>query len=295
MIRIKNLTKNFGNRNGIFDLSFEVQDGETFGLLGPQGAGKTTVMQLLMGFLMPTSGRCSIHGKNCSTQASAVKPFTGYLPSGAVLPKHMTGISFLRFMAQLQGVKSLERAVKLAERFELELDGKIEKMSKSERQKAAIACAFMHDPAVLLLDEPAFELEPFMKNRLLEFLLEEKGRGKTILFTSRHFEDAERICDRVGILRRGNLVKLDDIAGIRMETRKMFRVSFLSEQEATRFVRSEAFEVREKNGAQLVIAMSGNMRPLLQALGNYEVLEFENEIQNIEEIFQHLYGGDYRV
>lgn len=295
MIRIKNLTKDYGKNKGVFDLSFEVQNGETFGLLGPEGAGKTTVLQMLMGFVEPSSGRCFIHGKNCWKQAENIKYFTGYLPERTSLPSHMTGITFLRFLAEMKGIKSLERALKAAERFELEMDNRIWKMSEEDKQKLAISCALMHDPAVLLLDDPARGLEPPVQSRLMELILEEKSRGKTILICSRSFEEAERICDRVGMIKRGLLVNLDDISAVRASARKVFCVSFRDEQEAVRFVRQESFEVRSMNGAQLVISVSGNLKEFIKALGGYEVLELENVRQSLEEIFSHLYGGDFHV
>lgn len=295
MIRIKNLTKDYGNNRGVFDLSFEVQDGETFGLLGPDGAGKTTVMRLLMGFVDSSSGRCFIHGKNCCSQAEAVKAFTGYVPERLSLPLHMTGISFVRFMAQMRGIRSLERAVNLAERFQLELDNRIERMTEDEKQKTALICAFMHDPQVLLLDEPTSGLDGLGKSCFREFIREEKGRGKTILIASHLFEEIDYTCDRAGMLQKGTLVNIDDMAGVRAAGRKLFRIVFADERAAVRFVRQEDFEVREMTGAQLTVALSGSLQSLIRAMGNYEILEFEHMALSLEEIFMHLYGGDFHV
>lgn len=292
MIRIKNLTKDYGKNRGIFDLSFEVQNGEAFGLLGPEGAGKTTVLQLLMGFADASSGRCFIHGKNCWRQADNIKCFTGYLPEQVAMPPHMTGLSFLHFLAEMRGIKSLERALKTAASFELELDKRIGRMSAEEKKKLAISGMLLHDPEILLLDEPAQSLDASMQNRLMEILLEEKSRGKTILLCTHRFEEAERICDRIGMLNRGTLVNLDDISVVRMAGRKVFCVSFSDEQEAVRFVRGEEFEVQSLNGSQLTVAVSGSLKPFLQALAGYEVLELENVVQSLEKLFKHLYGGD---
>lgn len=295
MIRIKNLTKDYGRNKGVFDLSFEVANGEVFGLLGPEGAGKTTVMRLLMGFVRPSSGRCFIHGKNCSRQAEDVKIFTGYMPQACVLPADMTGISFLRFMAQMHGVKSLERAIKLSDRFGLDTDLRIGRMADEERRKLQIVCAWMHDPEVLLLDEPACSLDKPARMRLWELLQEEKKRGKTILLASPFYEEIDRVCDRVGILQKGMLVNVDDITGMRTAGRKRFQAVFASEQEAVRFVRRESFEVQEMDGTRLTIVLSGSLSALLGALGNYEVLEFEHMPLELEEIFTHVYGGGFHA
>lgn len=285
MIRIKNLTKDYGKGRGVFDLSFEIQDGETFGLLGAEGAGKTTVLRLLMGYADASSGRCFINGKNCRKQADEINRFTGYVPERISLPEHLTGIAFLRFLAQIRGVRSLEPAMNLARRFELDLDHKIGKMTEEDKQKTALAGAVLHDPAVLLFDEPVSGLDGLAKRRFREFIREEKSRGKTILMASRLFEEIDCTCDRAGILQDGTMIYLDDMAGVRAAGTKLFRIVFEKEQEAVRFVRKENFEVREKTGAQLVVAFSGNLKPLIHAMGNYEILEFEPVVLSLEEIF----------
>ena len=209
MIRVKNLTKDYGGRKGIFDLSFEVENGEVFGLLGPEGAGKTTVISQLLGFASASRGRCFINGKSCHTRSAEIMEFTGYLPEEISLPEDMTGLAFVRFMAEIKGIKSIERAQQVAERFELDLDERIRKMSRRTRKKVGIVCAFMHDPAVILLDEPMGGLDALMQGRLNDLILEEKGKGKTILFASHTFEEVERICDRVGMIKKGLMVNVD--------------------------------------------------------------------------------------
>lgn len=294
MIRVKNLTKNFGGQKGIFDLSFEVEDGEIFGLLGPEGAGKTTTLRQLMGFAAPGRGRCSINGRNCHAKASEIMKFTGYLPEEAMLPQDMTGLTFLRFMAELKGARSIERAQQIAERFELDLDEPIAKMSRSSRRELGIVCAFMHDPAVLLLDEPTNGLDVLMQGRLNELLLEEKGRGKTILFTSHIFEEVERTCDRVGMMKCGVLVNMDDIAGIRAAKRKSYIINFATDQDAVDF-RKEDFEIISSSGRQIMVSLSGEMMPLVKALGNYQVVGLETVAQSLEDVFIHFYGGGVGV
>lgn len=292
MIRVKNLTKNYGGNKGVFDLSFDVRNGEIVGLLGPKGSGKSTVISLLMGFQTPASGRCTVHGKNCAKQTRSVMLFTGYLPGSHSLPEQMTGLSFLRFMAEMRGIRSLERALEVAERLRLDVGIRIGKMSEADRQKTALACAFMHDPSVLLLDEPSRGLDLLSKNGLFELLLEEKRRGKTILLTSDTYSDVERVCDRAVLLRRGMIVYMDDIAGIRASAGKLFRIGFEEEQEAVKFVRRESFVVRDMRKSVLTVALSESIQPLLRVLSNYRVLEFETVAQDLEEIFAHLYGGD---
>ncbi len=294
MIRVKNLTKDYGGRKGIFDLSFEVENGEVFGLLGPEGAGKTTVISQLLGFASASRGRCFINGKSCHTRSAEIMEFTGYLPEEISLPEDMTGLAFVRFMAEIKGIKSIERAQQVAERFELDLDERIRKMSRRTRKKVGIVCAFMHDPAVILLDEPMGGLDALMQGRLNDLILEEKGKGKTILFASHTFEEVERICDRVGMIKKGLMVNIDDIAGIRAAKKKSYIVSFATDEDAQRFAR-EGFEVISLSGRQITVSLKGEMMPLVKALGSYQVVGLETVAQSLEDVFIHFYGGDTRV
>ena len=294
MIRVKNLTKDYGGRKGIFDLSFEVENGEVFGLLGPEGAGKTTVISQLFGFASASRGRCFINGKSCHTRSAEIMEFTGYLPEEISLPEDMTGLAFVRFMAEIKGIKSIERAQQVAERFELDLDERIRKMSRRTRKKVGIVCAFMHDPAVILLDEPMGGLDALMQGRLNDLILEEKGKGKTILFASHTFEEVERICDRVGMIKKGLMVNVDDIAGIRAAKKKSYIVSFATDEDARRFAR-EGFEVISLSGRQITVSLKGEMMPLVKALGSYQVVGLETVAQSLEDVFIHFYGGDTRV
>ena len=294
MIRVKNLTKDYGGRKGIFDLSFEVENGEVFGLLGPEGAGKTTVISQLLGFASASRGRCFINGKSCHTRSAEIMEFTGYLPEEISLPEDMTGLAFVRFMAEIKGIKSIERAQQVAERFELDLDERIRKMSRRTRKKVGIVCAFMHDPAVILLDEPMGGLDALMQGRLNDLILEEKGKGKTILFASHTFEEVERICDRVGMIKKGLMVNVDDIAGIRAAKKKSYIVSFATDEDARWFAR-EGFEVISLSGRQITVSLKGEMMPLVKALGSYQVVGLETVAQSLEDVFIHFYGGDTRV
>ena len=204
-IEIDRLTKDYGRGRGVFDLTFSVAQGEAFGFLGPNGAGKTTTIRHLMGFSRPQSGSCRIGGLDCLTQSPRIQKDLGYIPGEIALPDEMTGLEFLRFLARYRGVSDFSRAEALMARFELDPRGRIRRMSKGMKQKVGIVCAFMHDPAVLVLDEPTSGLDPLMQNRFIELVLEEKARGKTILLSSHMFEEVERTCDRVGILRQGKL------------------------------------------------------------------------------------------
>mgnify|MGYP000009433027 FL=1 len=292
MIRIKNVTKDYGSNKGIFDLSFEVQDQETFGLLGMEGAGKTTLLQILMGFSNLSGGRCTINAKHCWKQSTGIKNFTGYLPQKITLPESMTSLQFFRFLADLRNRKSLEKAIRTADAFELDTSKKIRDLNQEEKKKLAIAGVFLHDPEVLLLDEPESDLGEKAKVQFMNLILEEKSRGKTIMIATGSFATAERLCDRIGILRRGMLVNLDDVSVIREASRKVFCIGFRSELEAVRFVRESGFDVLNKNATQLTVSVSGELQNFIKVLSGYKVLTMESIPQTLEETFTYLYGGD---
>lgn len=290
MIRFRNLTKSYGRNRGLLDLSFEIFEGEVFGLLGPKGSGKTALFSQMMGFCSPGRGWCAINGKNCYDHQKDVQRLVGYLPENPEFPSAMSGMQLLRFSASVRGIRSLEKGIRAAEKLELNLDEKIHFMSRSEKQRLGIASALVHNPKVLLLDEPAKELEPAMRHHLTELIQEEKAEGKTVVWGSRSFEDMDRCCDRVGMLKDGSLINVDDISSIRRERRKAYLITFESDKEAVRFGR-ENVEIRSMYASQVTVVVTGDLTPLIQILGAYHVMGFEGVNQSLEDVFMHFYGG----
>lgn len=290
-IEINQLTRDYGGSRGVFDLSFSVPKGEVFGFLGPNGAGKTTTIRHLMGFVKPEKGKLSIGGLDCWKKSSDIQKTLGYIPGEMAFPEEMTGIGFLRFMAEYRGQKDFARAEKLMEQFELNPKGKLKKMSKGMKQKVGIICAFMHDPDVLLLDEPTSGLDPLMQNRFIDLILEEKQRGKTILMSSHLFEEVERTCDRVGILKAGHLAAVEDTASLKSKKQRSYTVT-LSDEEAAREFALEKLQVvsREKN--RVTVNVRQDMQAFIQAMGRHRVMNIDVAEQSLEEIFLHYYGGN---
>lgn len=215
IIEIDNLTRDYGDGKGIFNISFEVNEGEVFGFLGPNGAGKTTTIRHLMGFIKSKSGKCTINGLDCWKNAEKIHQNLGYIPGEISFFDDMTGTEYLNFIANYRKISPENRQKELIERFELNPKGKIKKMSKGMKQKIGIVAAFMHDPDILVLDEPTSGLDPLMQNRFISLIEEEKKRGKTILLSSHMFEEVERTCDRIGIIRSGKLVAVDSVEALR--------------------------------------------------------------------------------
>jgi ABC-2 type transport system ATP-binding protein len=232
---IQGLTRDYGNGRGAFNLSFSIYQGEVFGFLGPNGKGKTTTIRHLMGFLKTEKGYCTIGGKDCWKDRADIQKTLGYIPGEMVFFDDMTGTEFLSFMSKYRKTKSNGRTKELLDRFELDPRSKLKKMSKGMKQKVGIVTAFMHDPEVLILDEPTSGLDPLMQSRFIELMLEEKAKGKTILMSSHMFEEVERTCGRVAIIRKGKLVVLDAVETLKAAQAKKYVITLENEDAAAAF------------------------------------------------------------
>ncbi|MDO4453273.1 MAG: ABC transporter ATP-binding protein [Eubacteriales bacterium] len=291
LLRVSKLSKDYGHERGIYDLTFQVEKGEAFGLMGPVGSGKTTAMKILMGFMRQDQGRCAIAGRDCYKRSEEIKKVVGYLPEDPKFADDMTGLSMIKFQAELRRKKGLERAFLLSDRLGINLHQKIETMTADIKQKLAVICALWYDPPVYFLDQPMRRLDRVGQNRLIELLLEEKERGKTILIASHAFEDLERICDRVAVLKEGRMIALKEIGDLRYSKRKAHVIVFQTEQEAIRFSKQEEFFVSNLEGCRLTVSMDGEMKPLLKRLLDYQVDTIEPQIRDLEEAFIYYYGG----
>lgn len=237
IIEVEHLTRDYGGGRGVFDVSFQVAAGEVFGFLGPNGAGKTTTIRHLMGFLKAKEGGCRINGLDCFRDREKVQQMLGYLPGEISFFDDMTGIEFLDFVSGYRKDKGDSRRKELMDMFDLNPHGKIKKMSKGMKQKVGIVAAFMHDPQILILDEPTSGLDPLMQNRFIELVEAEREKGKTILMSSHMFEEVERTCHRIGIIRAGKLVAMDQVEALREQYMTPYTVTLESEEMAKAFAK----------------------------------------------------------
>ncbi len=292
IIEAKALTKDYGQGRGVFGLDFAVQPGEVFGFLGPNGAGKTTTIRQLMGFVRPDSGSARMLGLDCFAQAPAIQAQTGYLPGELCLPEDTTGEGFLRFMAAMRGLRDLSRAKELCDRFQLDGRQRLRRMSKGTKQKVALVCAFMARPAVLVLDEPTSGLDPLMQNRFVELVLEEKARGATVLLSSHQFEEVERTCDRVAVLRRGRLAAVEPVERLRGARGRRYTFSFASPRQAADF--ASGWQGAAVEDTKVTVQLQGvdRLPALLQSAAQNQVTGLETAGQSLEEMFLKLYGEE---
>jgi ABC-2 type transport system ATP-binding protein len=292
MIEIHNLTKDFGRNKGVFDISFTIKEGEVFGFLGPNGAGKTTTIRHLMGFLNADTGNCTINGIDCRKQTAEIMKNVGYLPGEPALFDSMTGLEFFNFIARLRHKTDMSLCRKLIERFELDAVTKIRKMSKGMKQKVAIVTAFMSNPEILILDEPTSGLDPLMRVEFDKMITEQKKMGKTILMSSHNFEEVERNCDTIGIIRMGKMVCIEDIHTLLSKKKKNYTLVFATENEALRFVAATKFETKTPVFSSVEVLQIENFNSLIQELQSFNVIDVQSEIYTLENLFMQYYGGN---
>jgi ABC-2 type transport system ATP-binding protein len=291
MIAVENLTKLYANGRGVRNLGFSVAEGEVFGYLGPNGAGKTTTIRNLLGFLRPNSGSCSIAGLDCWADAARIQERLGYIPGEIAFIPGMTGIGFLTLIGDMRGTKDRKRMHDLIDRFDLDPTGRIKSMSKGMKQKLGLVTACMHDPAVMVFDEPSAGLDPLMRNAFNAVVAEEKGRGKTMLMSSHSFEEIDRTCDRAGIIREGVLVDVRDVGALKHEQRRAFTVTFASDAAAAAFA-SRGFELGMHAGPRVEVFVRGSADPLVKALAAFDVVDLESRPMSLEQVFMQYYGKD---
>ncbi len=289
IIKINNLTKDYGNGKGIFNVNICVNKGEVFGFLGPNGAGKTTTIRNLMGFIKADSGSCEILGMDCFKEAEKIQEKLGYLAGEIAFFDDLTGIKLLNFIADMKGLKDRSRMNELIERFELDPKGKVKKMSKGMKQKIGIISAFMSNPEVVILDEPTSGLDPLMQNKFIDLILEEKKKGTTIFMSSHIFEEIERTCDRTAIIREGKIVAIEDMDTLSKKKSKIYIISLLNDNDVEK-IKKDNFNIKEIDGLNVSIEVKGDINEFLNKISQYKISDMNIRTQSLEEIFLHYYG-----
>lgn len=239
ILEVANVTKDYGHGRGIFNVSFKVEQGEVFGFLGPNGAGKTTTIRHIMGFSKPQSGQTFVKGHDSWKEYYINQKDIGYLPGEIALPESLTGTQFIKMMAELRQIKDMTHTNYLIEKFELETAGGIKRMSLGTKRKLAVVTAFMHDPQILVLDEPTSGLDPMMQETFINFIKEEKKRGKTILLSSHIFSEVDATCDRIAIIKDGRIVSEFVADDLRHKEVKTFKLEFKDLSDYERFLAND--------------------------------------------------------
>ncbi|HEU5104642.1 MAG TPA: ABC transporter ATP-binding protein [Solirubrobacterales bacterium] len=219
-IETEGLTKLYGAHRGIEDVTFTVEPGEVFGFLGPNGAGKTTTIRTLLDLLQPSGGSARIFGLDSGRDSVAIRARLGNLPGDFGYGREATGREALRLLAKLRGMDGLGRAEQLAARFRADLDRPLGQLSRGNRQKIGLVLAAFHEPELLILDEPTSGLDPLMQEEFLALVAEERERGCAVFISSHELDEVERVCDRVGIVKAGRLIAVEQVAELLAKSRR---------------------------------------------------------------------------
>ncbi len=290
IIKVENLTKDYHNNRGIFDLNFTVYKGETFGFVGTNGSGKTTTIRHLMGFIKPEIGSVKILGLDAWKDSCEIKKYVSYIPGEIAFPDLTTGIAFLKAQGELLKLKNMDYANKLIRRLQLDPSANLKRMSKGMKQKTAIVAALMGDKDILILDEPTTGLDPLMRETFLELILEEKKKGKTVLMSSQMFDELEAACDRVALIFDGRIIDIADINMLKNSNIKAFKIEFLEKEEYLKFKKLKFKIIRDqKKYFQVTIQIEDEkINHLFAVLKNYHI-KFITEIKfNLEKHFKEI-------
>lgn len=297
LIDVSHLTKDYGNGRGVFDLSLSINEGETFGLVGTNGAGKTTLIRQLMGFLKPDSGFVSIKNLDCWKESDLVKKLVGYIPGEIAFPDAPTGAEFLRRQANLLDASDLSYCKYIVNKLQLDDSANLKRMSKGMKQKTAIAAAFMHNPPILILDEPSTGLDPLMRSLFVDILKEEKQKGKTIFMSSHMFDEVYNTCDKVAMIKDGKIVATVATADIRHNRNKTYKIEFITHEDVMNFIQEHlvktsviTIQKKDEQNFQCTIGINdSDINALTKILSNYRVRFFKEIKYSLEQYFNSIY------
>ena len=289
---MRGLTKRYGSLTALHDLNLDVVQGEVLGFLGLNGAGKTTAIRLLLDLLRPTSGKAFIFGHGCWLDGLAARARVGYLPGELGIYPDLTGLEVLDFLAGLKRqTVDKQRRQELVERLELpqcDLRRKLRQYSTGMKRKLGLIQAFEGDPPLLILDEPTEGLDPLMQESFYALLKEARQRGRTIFMSSHVLSEVERVCDRIALLRKGELVLLSGLEAIRGLTARRVRVVFTRDVIAPADL-SPGHEFLEVNPRLWRLEVTGPLGPLLTVLAGLPVEDLEVREARLEDVLLKYY------
>lgn len=279
LIELHDLTKDYGEKKGIFNLNLNIEKGEMVGFVGTNGSGKTTTIRNILGFIKPTSGSVSVNGLSSWEHSAEIAKMIGYVPGEIAFPDLHTGTEFLKSQAEFLHLKDMSYANELIERLQLDPSANLRRMSKGMKQKTALVAALMNDAPIIILDEPTTGLDPLMRQTFLDIIKEEHKKGKTIFMSSHSFEEIESTCDKVVLINNGHIIDVCSMNEIRNRPQVEFKIEFYKAEDYQNFL-NEGFEIirRQEQYNQVTIRINKNdTTKLLKTLKKY-IVKFISEL-----------------
>ncbi len=288
LLHTERLTKSYDGFRALDGLDLTVAAGEVFGLLGPNGSGKTTALRLFLGFLRPTSGRATIAGHDCWHDSVRARLHVSYLPGELRLYENMTGRQLVQFLEQIRGHSAQRDVDALARRFDIDLERPIAHLSSGMKRKVALLQVLVPHAPLLILDEPTNALDPTMRDELLGQLRAARDAGQAVVFSSHVLAEVEQVCDRVGILQKGRLVHLQDMRELRRG--RLVHVRFGGAAPPPPDL--PGLGVRERLDGRLTLEHGGPLAPLLEWLGRQDVADLRVEPLGLNAVYHRFHGAE---
>lgn len=291
VVKLDKLTKFYGrsNKPAIKDVSLSIKSGEVYGFIGSNGAGKSTTIRTIMGFLRQSSGVAEVLGKDSIKDSVEIRSSIGYLSGDVILPKRVTGRKLINYLAKLGGGVDQTYLAELVDRFEAQMEKKTDALSKGNRQKIGLIQAFMHQPKVLILDEPTSGLDPLMQEKFYLTIEEAKNNGAAVFLSSHNFSEVERICDRVGIIRDGRLVHEGPVSKM-MELRlPTWRIVLDKKSDISTLKKQPELEIISVNDTTVSVRPVKEISPALAAISKVKVISMTVEQDELEDEFMSFY------
>ncbi len=293
IIHTEKITKLFGEVEAVVEVDLDVRPGEIFGYLGPNGSGKSTTIRMLLDHIRPTRGTGTVLGLDIRRDSVEIRRNIGYLPGEFALYDHMTGRSILQFFANLRGGVDWQYVRELATRLDVDLDRRYSQLSRGNKQKVGLLQAMMHKPKLIILDEPTSGLDPLIQHEFYEMLDEVKAEGRTVFFSSHVLPEVQRVSDRVGIIRKGRLVAVEDVDTlIDRAALHRFEIEFASEISRSEFERLEGASDLSVDGRTVTVSIAGNPDALIKAAARHEIVRLVTHETSLDDIFLTFYSDE---
>ena len=286
ILELKNLKKYYGKQRGIESISLQIKKGDIYGFIGPNGAGKSTTIRTIMGLLNKTSGNIYLHNKELDIENIDTKRKIGYLPSEINLYEDMTIKQLIDYHESFYKIKNHQKRKELVNLFKIEENKKIEDLSLGNLKKVGIILAFIHEPELLILDEPTSGLDPIMQNNFHNLLLQEKEKGTTILYSSHVLSEVSNICNKIGFIKDGLILKEDTMDNIKKENYTYLKIQ---SNEINKIKKELNLEIITENNQEITFLNNIKPNELIKKLSKYNIQKLIIEDIPLEDLFMKYY------
>lgn len=286
VIQARRLTKDYGNGRGVFDLDLSIREGEVFGFIGPNGAGKSTTIRTLLDLIRPTRGDVHLFGQRPNPE---VRQRIGYLPGELALPEGWPAKVFLRDLADIRGDVDERYLGSLVARLGAQLDEPVRRLSKGNKQKIGLVQAFMHRPDLLILDEPTDGLDPLLRQEVHALIREARAEGRTVFLSSHVIHEVEQVCDRIGLIKDGRLVLVEDVRALRAQLKQEVYIHLGRPIDLARLRAVKGVSDVQQKGPRIRFHWQGAMQPLIRMLASMPARHIRIQPQELEDAILYLY------